>query len=335
MTELASTAGPGTPQGPNPPQRPPLRPDQLKAPVKIRDRVGLAFCWFCGIFFCVAAGSILTYLFVKGLSYISLDLLFTRPAHGEDAGEGGGGILDPMLGTFILAGIGTALALPLGVAIATWLTEYGRPFWLARATESGIEMIAGIPSIVLALFGTVIFTSSAFKFLSRETDDGIVTGRSFLVAGFALMFIALPNIVGSTREGLQTIPGHVREASYAVGKTKIATIRRILWPSVTPQIVSGTVIGMGRIIGDTAIIVILLGATIEFFPAAGSLPGLNILQGQGSTLTTFVYEYSPTGEGNQPEKAFAAAFVLMMIVVILNAGVELINRKWKAPDWKS
>ncbi|MGH2958619.1 MAG: PstA family ABC transporter permease [Solirubrobacterales bacterium] len=317
------------------PERRRLTPEQLKAPVKIRDRIGLAMCWFSGLFICFAAASILLYLLFKGLSYMSFDLLFTRPSGGEAEDHSSGGILDPMLGTFILAALGTAFALPLGVAIATWLSEFGRPFWLARATESGIEMIAGIPSIVLALFGTVIFTSSAFKFLSRETDDGIVTGRSFFVAAFALMFIALPTIVGSTREGLQSIPGHVREASYAVGKTKIATIRRILWPSVTPQIVSGTVIGMGRIIGDTAIIVILLGATVEFFPAAGNLPGLNILRGQGSTLTTFVYEYSPTGEGNQPEKAFAAAFVLMLIVIALNAGVELINRKWKAPDWKS
>lgn len=331
MTGSTATQGSGAPRGPAP-ERPRVTSEQLRAPVKLRDRVGLVICWASGIFFCVAAASILAYLLFKGLSYISFDLLFTRAS--SDEGKEGG-ILDPMLGTFILAILGIAIALPLGVAIATWLSEYGRPFWLARATESGIEMIAGIPSIVLALFGTVIFTSSAFKFLSRETDDGIVTGRSFFVAGFALMFIALPLIVGSTREGLQTIPGHVREASYAVGKTKIATIRRILLPSVTPQIVSGTVIGMGRIIGDTAIIVILLGATTEFFPAAGSPPGLDILRGQGSTLTTFVYEYSPTGEGNKPEKAFAAAFVLMVIVLILNAGVELINRKWKAPDWKS
>lgn len=327
------TENPPVSSGPSPRRQ--LSPEQLKAPVKLIDRIGLALCWATGIFFCVITASILVYLFVQGVSYISLDLIFTRPSGGAIDDSHGGGILDPMLGTFLLAILGTALALPVGVAVATWLSEYGKPFWLARATESGVEMISGIPSIVLALFGTVVFTNSAFKFFSRETDDGIVTGRSFLVAGFALMFVALPLIVGSTREGLQSIPSHVREASYGVGKTKIATIRRILWPSVTPQIVSGTVVGMGRIIGDTAIIVILLGATAEFFPAAEALPGLDILRGTGSTLTSFVYEYSPTGEGNQPEKAFAAAFILMMVVLTLNAGVELINRKWKAPDWKN
>lgn len=314
-------------------ERPTLQPEQLRAPVRISERIGLALCWAVGIFFCIATASILVYLLAQGISHLTPKLLVSRPGSGAD-GHSGGGILDPMLGTLMLAGIGTAIAMPLGVALATWLSEYGRPFWLARATEAGVEMIAGVPSIVLALFGTVVFSSHALGFLSRETDDGIVTGRSFIVAGVTLALIAIPVIVGSTREGLQSIPSHVREASYAVGKTKWATIRRILWPSVTPQIASGTVIGMGRIIGDTAIIVVLLGATQEFFPAEG-IPGLNVLRGSGSTLTVFVYDNSPTGEGNQPETAFAAAFVLMGIVLLLNAGVELINRKWKAPDWKN
>lgn len=314
------------------PPEPRLTPEKLHAPVKLIDRIGLIFCWFCAIFFCVSAAAILIYFFYKGFENLSLKLLVTRP--GDSETEEIHGILDPMLGTLLLAVIGTAIALPLGVAIATWLSEYGRPFWLARATESGVEMISGVPSIVLALFGTVVFSNALFGIFSRTTDDGIVTGRSFAVAGFTLAFVALPLIVGSTREGLQTIPSHVREASYAVGKTKFATIRRILWPSVTSQIASGTVIGMGRIIGDTAILVILLGVTEEFFPAEG-LFGLDILRGSGSSLTTFVYDYAPTGEGNQPGVAFAAAFVLLVIVLILNAAVELINRIWRAPDWKS
>ena len=309
-----------------------LTPEQLRAPTKLIDRIGLVFCWACAIFFCVAAASILIYFFYKGFESLSLKLLFTRPGSGDS--EEIQGILDPMLGTLLLAVIGTAIALPLGVAIATWLSEYARPFWLARATESGIEMISGVPSIVLALFGTVVFSNAALGFLSRTTDEGVVSGRSFAVAGFTLALVALPLIVGSTREGLQTIPAHVREASYAVGKTKFATIRRILWPSVTGQIASGTVIGMGRIIGDTAILVILLGVTEQFFPADGFL-GLDVLRGSGSSLTTFVYDYAPTGEGNQPTVAFAAAFVLLVIVLLLNAAVELINRIWKAPDWKS
>ena len=173
-----------------------------------------------------------------------------------------GGFSDALIGTMIVAVIGISLALPMGVSIAVWLTEYGRPSALARITESTIEAIAGIPSIVLALFGTVIFCSTALGFLSR-TSDGVVFGRSFFAASAMLSLVALPLIVASTREGLNAIPQHVREASYAVGKTKAATTRRILLPASTPQIATGTMLGLGRIIGDTAIIVVLLGRDPE------------------------------------------------------------------------
>ena len=212
-----------------------------------------------------------------------------------------------------------SLALPIGVAIAVWLVEYGRPKALARVTELTIEAIAGIPSIVLALFGTVIFSSVALGFLSR-TNEGVVFGRSFFAASAMLALEALPLIVASTREGLNAIPRHVREASYGVGKTKAATTRRILLPTCRPQIATGAMLGLGRIIGDTAIIVVLLGATQNFSPVEGAPFPLDYLRGAGTTLTNFVYEASPTGNLNQPEKAYAAAFVLLLMVLLLNAG---------------
>jgi phosphate transport system permease protein len=186
-------------------------------------------------------------------------------------------------------------------------------------------MIAGAPSIVLALFGTVIFSSPALGFLSR-TAGGVVFGRSFFAAGAMLSLVALPLVVASTREGLQAIPNHLREASYAVGKTRFATVRRILLPSARPSVVTGTMLGLGRVIGDTAIVVILLGATLTF-NNSGATPLLNVLKGTGSTLTTYVYQNSPSGEGNQPTKAYAAAFVLLAIVLALNAAVEVVSRR--------
>ena len=99
-------------------------------------------------------------------------------------------------------------------------------------------MLAGSPSIVFALFGTLIFQSARSAFLSR-TNDGVVYGRSFFAAAAMLSLIALPLIVANVREGLQAIPGHVREASYAVGKTKIATTRRVLLPAARPSVVTG------------------------------------------------------------------------------------------------
>ncbi len=177
----------------------------------------------------------------------------------------------------------------------------------------------------------MIFASPALGFLSRESG-GVVFGRSFFAAGAMLSLVALPLVVASTREGLLAIPSHLREASYAVGKTKFATMRRILLPSARPSVVTGAMLGLGRVIGDTAIIVILLGATLRF-DESGSVPGLSVLKGTGSTLTSYVYQNSPSGEGNQPTKAYAAAFVLLLIVLSLNAAVEVVGRRSQAGGW--
>jgi phosphate transport system permease protein len=292
---------------------------------RLSDRIGLALCWALGLLFCAIAVAIVVFLLVKGIEFLRPSMLVTPAAAGFDQSETGG-FSDALLGTLIVAVLGIALALPAGVGIAVWLVEYGRPATLARITESTIEAIAGIPSIVLALFGTVIFSSTALGFLSR-TSEGVVFGRSFFAAGVMLSLVALPLVVASTREGLNAIPQHVREASYAVGKTKIATTRRILLPTARPQVATGAMLGLGRIIGDTAIIVVLLGATQNFAPVEGAPFPLDYLRGAGTTLTNFVYEASPTGNLNQPQKAYAAAFVLLLMVLALNAAVDVVHRR--------
>jgi phosphate transport system permease protein len=298
------------------------------------DRVGLAICWVLGLLFCAIAVAVVVYLLIQGISYLKPSMLWTPAAAGFTQGESGG-FSDALVGTLMVAVMGISIALPAGIAIAVWLVEYGRPTALARITESTIEAIAGIPSIVLALFGTVIFSSTALGFLSRSTE-GVVFGRSFFAASAMLSLVALPLIVASTREGLNSIPRHVREASYAVGKTKAATTRRILLPASRPQVATGAMLGLGRIIGDTAIIVVLLGATQNFAPVEGATFPFNYLRGAGTTLTNFVYEASPTGNLNQPEKAYAAAFVLLLMVLALNAAVDVIHRRArKVGTWSS
>jgi phosphate transport system permease protein len=195
--------------------------------------------------------------------------------------------------------------------------------------ESCVEIVAGTPTIVLAIFGLLVFTQGALGFLSFTAEGGAVFGRSFFIAGIMMSLIAIPLIVGATREALQSIPAHVREASYALGKDKISTIRRVLLPASRKGIATGTTLGMGRIAGDTAIVVILLGATP--LEPQGDVPVLRVLQGTGSTLTSYVYNNSPAGEGNAPEKAYAAAFVLLIIVILMNFFVDLISRQRSDP----
>lgn len=316
------------------PQRPAKDAVEGSATWRLSDRIGLAICWALGLLFCAVAVAITVYLFIQGIKFLKPSMLVTPAAAGFSQTETGG-FSDALVGTLILAVMGISLALPTGVAIAVWLVEYGRPAVLARITESTIEAIAGIPSIVLALFGTVIFSSTALGFLSRS-NEGVVFGRSFFAAAAMLSLVALPLIVASTREGLNSIPRHVREASYAVGKTKAATTRRILLPASRPQVATGAMLGLGRIIGDTAIIVVLLGATQNFAPVEGVPFPLNFLRGAGTTLTNFVYEASPTGNLNQPQKAYAAAFVLLLMVLVLNGAVDVVHRRSrKVGTWSS
>jgi phosphate transport system permease protein len=288
------------------------------------DRLALALAWIAGIGLCAIAAAIVIYMGYRGIQYVRPKLLTSRP-NVSLSQSGSGGFLDPLLGTGILTLIGILLAAPLAIGSALWIAEYGRPGWLARVVESSIEVVAGTPDIVIALFGLAIFQISLFAPFSFTASGGGVFGRSFIAAGSMMSLIALPPLFTATRDGLQAVPAHVREAAYALGKTRIATIRRVLLPSVRSNIATGITLGVSRIIGDTAIVVLLLGDTPRLEPQ-GSTPVSGLLRGTGSSLTSYIYDNSPAGEGAAPQKAYAAAFVLMVIVLGLNLLVDRIGR---------
>jgi phosphate transport system permease protein len=288
------------------------------------DRLVLLCAWTAGLGLCLVSAGIVIYMGYRGIQYLRPGLLFSRPAVGTSQSETGG-FLDPLIGTVMLTVIGILLAGPLAVISAIWIVEYGRPSWLARVVESSIEIVAGTPDIVLALFGLSIFQLGLFAPLSFRAEGGGVYGRSFIAAGAMMSLIALPPLFAATREGLQSVPAHMREAAFALGKTRITTIRRVLLPSVRSNIATGVTLGVSRIIGDTAIVLLLLGETLHI-EAQGSVPGLNVLRGTGSALTSYVYDNSPAGEGAAPQKAYAAAFVLLAMVLALNLLVDRIGR---------
>ena len=210
------------------------------------------------------------------------------------------------------------IAAPIGVALAAWLSEYGRPPRLARAVESAIEMIAGAPSVVLAIFGLLVFSQSFLGFLSQNAAGGRSRDSRSSTAGAIMALLALPLIVGATREGLALLPDRMREASYALGKTRATTIRRVLLPAVRPNIAERRRARHGpdhRRHGDRDHPARQRRCRTE--PAAACRSSA-LLRGTGSTLTSYVYYNSPAGEGNAHQKAYAAAFVLLMIVLALN-----------------
>jgi phosphate transport system permease protein len=258
------------------------------------------------------------------VQYLRPELLVSRPQPSLSQ-QGSGGFLDPLEGTAMLTVIGLVLSFPLAVGSAVWIVEYGRPAWLARVVESSIEVVAGTPDIVIAVFGLALFQLHLMAPFSFTASGGGVFGRSFVAAGAMMSLVALPPLFAATRDGLQAVPVHMREAAFALGKTRIATIRRVLLPSVRSNIATGVTLGVSRIIGDTAIVILLLGGTSLIEPQ-GSAPVVGLLRGTGATLTSFIYDNSPAGEGAAPQKAYAAAFVLMLLVLALNVIVERIGR---------
>src|SRR5262249_28324660 len=169
------------------------------------DRIALGLCWAAGIALCLIAAAIVLYMAYRGLQYVRPSLLFSRPQPSADQ-RGSGGFLDPIIGTLLLTTIGICVATPIAVATAAWMVEYGRPSWLARGVESGIEIVAGTPDIVIAIFGLALFQQSLFAPLSFTAAGGAVFGRSFLVAGAMMGLIALPMVFGPTPGGLPAIP---------------------------------------------------------------------------------------------------------------------------------
>jgi phosphate transport system permease protein len=301
-------------------------PGRRSSPLHWRwtDRLALAFAWIAGLGLCAIAAAIVLYMGYRGVQYLRPSLLVSRPEVSLSQ-SGSGGFLDPVLGTLMLTAIGIVLAAPLAIGSALWIAEYGRPTWLARIVESSIEVVAGTPDIVIALFGLAIFQLPLLAPFSFTASGGGVFGRSFLAAGSMMSLIALPPLFTATRDGLQAVPDHMREAAFALGKTKIATIRAVLLPSVRSNIATGVTLGISRIIGDTAIVVFLLGDTPRLEPQ-GSAPVTGLLRGTGSTLTSYVFDNSPAGEGGAPQKAYAAAFVLIVFVLGLNLLVDRIGR---------
>ena len=217
--------------------------------------------------FCAIAAAIVIYFLVEGIRYLRPNLLVTNPAPGVSESQTGG-FLDPLLGTVIVGLLAMAIATPVGIGIAVWLSEFGRPTAFARVAESSVRCwpaSRGGPRPVRC--GPVHVRELGFLSL---TSHGIVLGQSFFAAAAMLSLVGLPMVVASTREGLQAIPSHVRETSYAVGKTKIATTRRVLLPAARPSMITGTMLGLGRVIGDTAIVLLLLGGTLTFNPRTRS-----------------------------------------------------------------
>ncbi len=296
--------------------------------------IGPIFCWFSAALVALVCLSLILYPLIMGVKMLSLNFLLTdpKPSFSEALS---GGILTPIIGTVVLTVIGILVTIPLAMGAAIYLSEYvKKENFITGTIRLGLDVLAGVPSIVFAIFGLAVFSFPTMAFLSSKGADAAQSafGRSFLVGAIIMALHILPFVIKAIEEALKTVPSDYRQAALALGATKWSTIRRVILPAARPGIITAIILGMALIIGDTAIVWLGVGGSMTM---TGShewwLPAnwLATLKGTGSTLTTFIYFSSPAGEGNASQKAFGAAFVLMIIVLALNLTVDFVAKRRK------
>lgn len=239
---------------------------------------------------------ILTTLVVKGGSVLSIDFLFTAPTDGMTAG----GLFPALLGTVWLVAVALLISVPLGIAAAIYLSEYAGDNWFTRIINLAIINLAGVPSIVHALFGVGAFVLF-FGF-----------GTSILAASLTLAIMTLPVVIVATRESLQAVPYAFREACWNMGATRWQTIRRVVLPNAVSGILTGVILEVSRTSGETA--PIMFTGAVFFTPF---LP-----QGifdQTMALSLHLFVVSTQVPGVPEDLPYGVALVLIAMVLLMNS----------------
>ena len=240
---------------------------------------------------------ILGFIIVKGAGVVSWEFLTSMPENGMTEG----GILPAIVGTLCLVAGSIAVAFPLGVMSGIYVSEYARDNWLVRVIRVMTSNLSGVPSIVFGLFGMA---------LSVRT---LGFGDSIIAGSLTLALLVLPIVIRTTEEAIRSIDNSLRNGSYALGATKLQTVWRVLLPMAFPNIVTGLILSIGRVSGETA--------PILFTAAAYFLPKLpDSIFDQVMALPYHLYVIATSGtdlEASRP-MAYGTALVLIAIVLLIN-----------------
>lgn len=248
---------------------------------------------------------IVVYILFRGLPHVTLGLLTSKPSLLNDTV----GILPNILNTIYIIFITLLIVLPLGVGAAVYLNEYAKNKRAVRLIELAAETLAGIPSIIYGLVGMLIFV----QFCSL--------GTSIMAGSLTLVIMTLPTIIRTTQESLKTVPDGYREGALALGAGKWHMIRTTVLPSAVDGIVTGCILSVGRIVGESAALMFTAGMANEvlgFFEAfaAGNA---------GSTLAVSLYVYAK--ERGDSDTAFAIAAILLVLTLLINFGARIASKK--------
>ena len=248
---------------------------------------------------------ILGFIIVKGIGVISWEFLTGMPRDGMTAG----GILPAIVGTLCLTLGSIVIAFPLGILSGIYISEYTRDNWLVKLIRIMTNNLSGVPSIVFGLFGMALFVNT------------LGFGDSIIAGSFTLALLVLPIVIRTTEEALRRIDDSYRLGSLALGATKLQTIRRVLLPMAMPNIITGRILAVGRVAGETA--PILFTAVAYFLP---KLPSSIFDQVMALPYHLYVIATSGTDlEATRP-MAYSTALVLIAIVLVINLAANGLRR---------
>ena len=269
------------------------------------DRTLKVLMYLCAGITCALLIFLIGYIFYRGVGSVSWELLTTQSSYRNDTI----GILPNILNTVYIILVSMVIVLPLGVGAAIYLTEYAKNRKLVAIIVLAAEILTGIPSIIFGLVGMLFFIQM------MGLKQGILAG------GLTLVVMILPTIVRTTQESLKTVPQSYREGALGLGAGKWHMIRTVVLPNAVDGIVTGCILAIGRIVGESAALLFTAGFGLVLNGFVESL------QSSSATLTVALYVYA--SERGETAVAFAIATILMVLTFIINFAANLAAKKLK------
>jgi len=273
---------------------------------KIKDSCIRALIYVCAGFSVLLLVGIIVYVMIKGIKAVNWSFLTSVTS----VLKGTVGIAGNIVNTILIIFITMIIATPIGVGSAIYLNEYAKPGKIVTIIEYATETLSGIPSIIFGLFGMMFF------------GEKLRLGYSLLTGSLTLIIMVLPLITRNTQEALKTVPNTYRNGAIGLGSGKWHMIRTILIPSAMPGIITGAILAIGRIVGESAALLFTAGSA-KILPK-GIEGLLNKPFQSGGTLTIQMY-LSATSEGDF-DTAFGIAVVLIIIVLLINLGTKALTK---------
>ena len=273
-----------------------------------------ALMWLAAALTCALVLFLIGYVLYKGIPNLSWELVFTSPSYLEERI----GILPDIMNTLYIMLAAIVIVVPLGVGAAIYLTEYAHNKRIVGAIEYAAETLSGIPSIIYGLVGMLFFC----QFLSMST--------SLFAGALTLAVMNLPTIMRTTQESLKTVPQSYREGAFGLGAGKWRVIRTVVIPGCVDGVITGCILSIGRILGESAALLFTAGFAHTLRPLFEGIRTIG-LEGAGATLTVALYVYAK--EQGEFGVAFAIAAILMFLTLVINLAAGLVtkyyNRKKK------